>query len=31
MTLGVKLSPSALEKIKKSARTYTLYMASRGG
>jgi len=27
----IKISPSALQKMKKDGRTYTLYLASRGG
>lgn len=27
----VRISPSALQKMKKSNRIYTLYLASRGG
>ncbi len=27
----IKLTPAALDKMKKGSKTYTLYMASRGG
>lgn len=27
----IKLTPAALDKMKNSSKTYTLYMASRGG
>ena len=27
----IRITPSALEKMKKGGSTYTLYMASRGG